>query len=187
MARTASIDSDQLIQSLSEVFRNIGYEATSLSLLEKATGLKKASLYHRFPGGKEQMAQEVITAIKVWMENNILPVLNSEASPEERIEHLKQSLNTLYSGGKNACIFNTFSSPQDKDSPFKNEIRLMILSFIKSLAGVVSDAGYDQKESYARAERTVILLQGSLVVSRGINSDQPFLNVLNRLNVELIG
>jgi len=187
VGRKVSIEYDQLIQSLTEVFRNVGYEAASLSMLEKATGLKKASLYHRFPQGKEQMAHEVIKVVRIWMENNILIILRSEAPPEERIKLLKNGLNKLYSGGKDSCIFNTFTFSQDKDSPFKKEIKSMILVFIKSLAVVVSDAGYDEKESYARAERAVILLQGSLVVSHAIRSERPFLDVLSRLDIELIG
>jgi len=187
MGRKASVDYDQLIESLTEVFRNVGYEAASLSLLEKATGLKKASLYHRFPQGKEQMAHEVIDVVKIWMENNILTILSSDALPEERIELLTHCLKKLYSGGKDACIFNTFSFHQDKNSPFGKEIKSMVLALIKGLAGVISDAGYEQKESYARAERTVMLLQGSLVVSHAIRSERPFLDILNRLDIELIG
>jgi hypothetical protein len=133
------------------------------------------------------MAHEVIEVVRIWIENNILTILSSEAPPEERIKLLRNSLNKLYSGGKDACIFNTFTFSQDKDSPFKKEIKTMILVFIKSLASVISDAGYDEKESYARAERAVMLLQGSLVVSHAIRSERPFLDVLSRLDIELIG
>jgi len=187
MGRKASVGYDELIESLTKVFRNVGYEAASLSLLEKATGLKKASLYHRFPQGKEQMAHEIIGVIKIWMENNILTILSSDAPPEERIELLTHCLNNLYSGGQDACIFNTFSFPQDRNSPFREEIKSMVFAFIKGLAGVIADAGYDQKESYARAERAVMLLQGSLVISRAIRSERPFRDILSRLDIELIG
>jgi AcrR family transcriptional regulator len=44
------------LPTLAEVFREHGYEDASLSLLSQATGLGKGSLYHFFPGGKEEMA-----------------------------------------------------------------------------------------------------------------------------------
>jgi len=62
MARRATIEDDDLICKLTDVFRNVGYDGASLAVLADATGLKKASLYHRFPGGKEQMAEEVFKA-----------------------------------------------------------------------------------------------------------------------------
>jgi len=186
MGRQATIDSGKLIQSLIDVFRNVGYEATSLCMLEKATGLKKASLYHRFPRGKEQMAQEVISALDTWMKDNIIAMLRSDAPPAERVESLKHSLKKFYSNGKQACILNTLSSPMGSNGLFSKEIKSMLLAFTDSLAGVVSDAGYDKKESYIRAERVIMLLQGSLVVSRGIGSQRPFRELLNRLDVELL-
>ncbi|MEM8810542.1 MAG: TetR/AcrR family transcriptional regulator, partial [Cyanobacteria bacterium P01_G01_bin.38] len=41
---------DAAIAKLTPVFRRYGYEGASLSMLSKATGLGKASLYHHFPG-----------------------------------------------------------------------------------------------------------------------------------------
>ena len=52
-----TLDED-VLAGLTEVFQSKGYEAASLQDLARATGLKKASLYHRFPGGKKQMAEE---------------------------------------------------------------------------------------------------------------------------------
>ena len=60
MGRKALIDNDSLFEKISDAFRADGYEGASLSRLSEATGLKKASLYHRFPGGKEQMASEIL-------------------------------------------------------------------------------------------------------------------------------
>ena len=50
MARPQSVQDQDLMQRLSCVFRDVGYDGASLSILSEATGLKKASLYHRFPG-----------------------------------------------------------------------------------------------------------------------------------------
>ena len=54
---------NDVIQSLLEVFRKVGYDGASLQQLANATGLKKSSLYHRFPEGKKQMAEEVLKAV----------------------------------------------------------------------------------------------------------------------------
>ena len=51
---------DELLPALGEVFRAHGYEGASLTAITAATGLGKGSLYHFFPRGKEQMAEEEI-------------------------------------------------------------------------------------------------------------------------------
>jgi len=53
----AKITDAQLTDALTDVFRTYGYEGATLSRISEATGLQRASLYHRFPGGKEAMAR----------------------------------------------------------------------------------------------------------------------------------
>ncbi len=53
------VTEEELLDRLTSVFRTHGFEGASLSLISKATGLQRASLYHRFPGGKEEMAKAV--------------------------------------------------------------------------------------------------------------------------------
>ena len=55
------MDKPTLIRSLLNIFREYGYEGASLSKISERTGLGKASLYHHFPNGKQQMAQEVLS------------------------------------------------------------------------------------------------------------------------------
>ena len=50
MAKPVSERAD-LLPLISEVFRSHGYEGATLTLIGKATGLGKGSLYHFFPGG----------------------------------------------------------------------------------------------------------------------------------------
>ena len=73
------VERRQLLRALGEVFRAHGYEGASLTLITEATGLGKGSLYHLFPGGKAQMAAEVLAEIDGWFELNIFAPLR-EAS-----------------------------------------------------------------------------------------------------------
>jgi len=54
---STKVNEEELLDRLTSVFRTHGFEGASLSLISKATGLQRASLYHRFPGGKEEMAK----------------------------------------------------------------------------------------------------------------------------------
>lgn len=187
MGRKASIEEQELMARLSAVFRDVGYEGATLTMLSEAAGLKKASLYHRFPDGKEQMAREVLESAQSWLEEHILSPLRADGAPEQRIAKMIKQLDAYYSGGKQACLLNMLSSARIHEGPFTHVIKQIFQAWIESLSAAVADAGVEKREARARAERAVIMLQGSLVFSRGTGSTRPFHDFLKALPGELLG
>lgn len=59
MGRTAAFDRADVIESARDLFWSQGYEATAIPDLERATGLKRSSLYHAF-GSKKGLFDEVV-------------------------------------------------------------------------------------------------------------------------------
>lgn len=186
MARPVKIEDSVLLMNLSDVFRAVGFEGASLAMLSEATGLKKASLYHRFPDGKEQMAREVLIRAEAWLTEHILRPLKSSGPPEARIHAMIRKLDEFYSGGRQACLLNMLSSPRAGRGPFARLIKNAFKAWTGALAAVLTDAGFDEQTARLRAERAIALLQGSLVVSRGIGTTRPFRNCLASLEQELL-
>ena len=187
MGRRTSIGEEDLIEALSRVFRDMGYEGATLSSLSQETGLQRASLYHRFPGGKEQMAQEVLGATESWLAENLFEPLKSDGPVDQRLKAMIQKLDELYSSGKQACILNMLSSTSDRDNPFAEAIKRIFNALIDALAALAEEQRFDKPDARARAERTVMLLHGSLVLSRGTGSQRPFVRFLETLPDELLG
>lgn len=186
MARPVKIEDSVLLERLSDVFREVGYEGASLAALSEAAGLQKASLYHRFPGGKEQMAGEVMTGAEAWLTEHILTPLKSSGAPAARIQAMIRGLNVFYAGGRQACLLNMMSSPRDDRGPFARLIKNAFNAWIDALTAVVMAAAFDEATARFRAERAVVILQGSLVLSRGIGTTRPFRNCLANLERELL-
>lgn len=186
MARPAKIEDSVLFRKLSDVFRDVGYEGASLARLSEATGLKKASLYHRFPGGKEQMAREVMARAEEWLSTRVLTPLASGSTPEAKIRAMVRSLDEFYSGGRQACLLNMLSSPRGDRGPLARPIRKAFEAWIEALSSALSDAGFEEEIAAYRAERAIALLQGSLVISRGMGSSKPFRTFLANLERELL-
>ncbi len=67
-----TIDDHSLAESLFDVFRSRGYEGATLSLLSEVTGLKKSSLYHRFPAGKDDMVKAVVLYVSSQLHTHII-------------------------------------------------------------------------------------------------------------------
>jgi TetR/AcrR family transcriptional regulator, lmrAB and yxaGH operons repressor len=187
MARPQLIEDGQLTARLTRVFSDVGYEGASLAMLSEATGLKKASLYHRFPRGKQQMAEDVIGIAVVWYEDNILKPLRSDLPPADRVALVIKGLDAFYAHGRQACLLNMLASPRAADGPFSAAIKSAFEAIVEAFATVARDAGHDSPSARLRAERAVMLLHGSLVMSRGLGSPAPFQTFLAGLSADLIG
>src|SRR5678815_2126642 len=76
---------DEVIAILVETFRRDGYDGASIATLSKATGLGKSSLYHYFPGGKVDMATQVLAAVQDWIERRMVATLTGGGTPRARL------------------------------------------------------------------------------------------------------
>src|SRR5258706_14694032 len=103
MARSIAERADVLPQ-LAEVFRAHGYEGATLALISEATGLGKGSLYNFFPGGKEQMAMEVLTSIDRWFVENIYTPLRTSADPATGIAEMFTAVGDYFPPRDGGCL-----------------------------------------------------------------------------------
>lgn len=186
MARTHTISEADLLGRLSLVFRERGYEGAALSDLAAAAGLKKASLYHRFPGGKQQMAEEVMATALGWYRSNVLGPLAEQGSPEARLAGVARQLRIFYDDGRRACLLNMLSAPDAQASPFAPTIKSAFETIAAAFSGLAAEAGHSPAEARRRGHRVVMLLHGSLVMARGLGSCQPFEAFLGDLPRELL-
>ncbi|NJN51594.1 MAG: helix-turn-helix transcriptional regulator [Gammaproteobacteria bacterium] len=75
-----------LIEQITEVFRLHGFAGATLAQLSAATGLKRASLYHHFPGGKADMANEALIAALTEMNDLALTRLAGPQGASLRLD-----------------------------------------------------------------------------------------------------
>ncbi len=187
MARPQLVLEPDLIERLGGVFRDVGYAGASMSALAEASGLVKASLYHRFPGGKRQMAEEVLADAGRWLADNVLAPLTRRGEPKERLAVALNALEGFYQAGRKGCLLNMLSSPRQEDGPFGPAVKAAIEALVTALASVAADAGLPEAQARSRALRSAMLIQGSLVLSRGLGSTEPFAACLADLPGVLLG
>src|SRR6201996_7136082 len=110
----AQASKDQIIDRLFTVFRDHGFEGASISELSRATGLGKSSLYHHFPGGKEQMVEAVLEYVKNLIDKDVVQVAASSEPLETRLRKIVGTFETLYAGGRNVCVLGRLATSQIK-------------------------------------------------------------------------
>jgi TetR/AcrR family transcriptional repressor of lmrAB and yxaGH operons len=187
MSRKATATDDELIEKLAKTFTDYGYDGASLTILSAATGLQRASLYHRFPGGKEEMAARVLGVINAMVTKAIVEPLKDEEVPfESKISYLIEQFNQLYRGGKDSCVLNMLAHPLDDQGPFSDAIKAIYRNLIEAIATAIQSNGVSKAEAEQRTTTILTLLQGGLVVSRGTGTTEPFKNALGEIEKYLL-
>jgi TetR/AcrR family transcriptional regulator, lmrAB and yxaGH operons repressor len=65
------ISDDAFLEIALDLYRTYGFEGVSLKMISDKTGLAKASLYYRYPAGKDQIVTTVAESVAAWFESNI--------------------------------------------------------------------------------------------------------------------
>ena len=176
---------EEVIDQLMEVFRRHGYDGASLTELSKATGLGKSSLYHYFPGGKEEMGRAVLERTRGWLDETGSASLDGEGTPEERLRRMLNAVNQFYAGGRKLCVLGNMALSGGRPL-FQRELHDMFRLWIDGLAKLLVETGIPARDARIRAEDAVSEIQGTLIVSAGLDQPGPFQRLMKRLPDELM-
>ncbi|HEY9641230.1 MAG TPA: TetR/AcrR family transcriptional regulator [Coleofasciculaceae cyanobacterium] len=173
------------VPCLLHLFRQYGYDGATLSKISQETGLGKASLYHHFPGGKDEMVATVLDFLESELEQHILQTLSSPGDPLMRLGRMCDRLNVLYEAGQQPCVFAILLLGSARDV-FHHRIKMLFRIWIDAIAAVLIDSGLDPELAQQRGEDTAIAIQGSLILSQGLNDPAPFQRVIRQLPEQLL-
>ncbi len=187
MAQHRKVGDDVLLDRLTATFKDVGYEGASLSLLSEATGLKKSSLYHRFPDGKAQMAQEVMAETARVLDAEVFPLLADDAAPDRKLGAFVRVMDGFYAGGRQSCLLNMLAPPRGETNACGDAIGATFQRLLSALGEVAREAGATPAQARMRAEQALVELQGSLVVARGVDDPAVFARALKRIPGVILG
>ncbi len=176
---------DSILDGITDVFRSSGFDGASLSLLSKATGLGRGSLYHHFPGGKEDMAVAVLERMAVQFQGVLQPLSESGSLPR-RIKRTADRLGDFYGDGTAWCLVETLSLGEPPKA-VSRRIAAALEGWIAAFAAAAKEAGAAPKAARRRAERAVTGLQGGLILARATGQPGPFRAALAELPQTLAG
>jgi AcrR family transcriptional regulator len=176
---------DEAIDRLATVFRAHGYDGSSLSIVAEATGLGRASLYHHFPGGKDEMVREVFRRIGARVDAEILSPLAGPGAPEERLARWARGLERFYACGRENCLLGALVLGGGAER-FPDELAASFKALIGTLARTLAAAGLSKGAARRRAEDAISRVQGSLVVARGLGDPGVFQRTVRALPRQLL-
>lgn len=174
-----------LVPVLAEVFRAHGYEGASLARITEGTGLGKGSLYHYFPGGKEEMAQAVLAHIDRWFEVNVFAPLREEIDATAGVARMFDECGNYFLSGRKVCIVGVFALSSTRDR-FALAVKNYFTAWAGSLYDALLRAGHAEPAAAGLAEDIVGAIQGALVLARAVDDPQVFTRTLERLRTRAL-
>jgi AcrR family transcriptional regulator len=169
---------------LLDLFRQFGYDGVTLSKISQATGLGKASLYHHFPGGKDEMVETVLVALEQGLEQIISDTLHCEGDARTRLQTMCDRISKAYNGGQKPCLLAALSLGSAK-AVFQDRVQRLLQMWITAIATVLLEAGMAEELAHQRGEDGVIAIQGALILAQGLGNPAPFQRVIQQLPKEL--
>ncbi len=179
MAHRIVSDEEFLAKAL-DLFRTYGFEGVSLKHLADATGLEKASIYYRYPGGKDEIVMAVAKDVVAWFQKNVFAPLAGAGSPRKRVAFVAERLREFYGGGAKSCITDVLSIPGGA-LELKTALKGAMRAWIASFTDVAKESGMTPSMARARAEEAIVRFEGSLVVARVLGDNSAFERVLKLL------
>lgn len=162
---------EDLVAVIAELFRDHGYEGTSLSMIEGATKLGRGSLYHFFPSGKADMLNAVLADIESWFERNVFAPLD-----QDDIAKMHEAVDTYFRSGRRVCLVGVLALTSVRDE-FAVAIERFFSRWISSLAAALSRQNDPPADPMRCAQRVVASIQGALMLSRALDDESLFRHV----------
>ncbi|MEO5901863.1 MAG: helix-turn-helix domain-containing protein [Ilumatobacteraceae bacterium] len=180
------VDEATTIEGLTGLFRDGGFEGTSLADIAAATGMQKSSLYHRFPGGKAQMAADVIAAVGQQFAGDVLAPLATDQPLDDRIRAVGLRLRAFYEEGARSCLLDVLSIGTPGPDAAAG-LATAAAGWIGAFAALAGEAGADADHATIRAQDAIGAIEGALVLARATGDRRPVDRAIDRLAETLLG
>lgn len=172
------------LPALAEAFREHGYAGASVSLISDATGLGKGSLYHFFPGGKDEMASAVLADIDTWFDTNVFTPLHDAQEPAQAIGAMFDTVERYFHSGRRICLVGALALGDTRDR-FASQVQDYFAGWIAALAGALTRSGRGKRQAEALAEEAVAGIQGAIVLARALDDPRAFSRAMAKLRASL--
>jgi AcrR family transcriptional regulator len=166
----------RIVQRSAELFRRQGYTGTGVKQIVAEASAPFGSVYHFFPGGKEQLGAEVIRwsgaiygqLIDAFFEPGADPVAATRAFFTAAADTLEET------GYADACPIATVALEISSTSePMRQACASVFDSWIQAAVGRLAASGLTPGQARSLAITMLASLEGAFVLARALRSTEP--------------
>jgi AcrR family transcriptional regulator len=163
-----------MVRSAASLIRSRGVSATSFSDVLADSGAPRGSIYHHFPNGKDQLAEDAIR----WTSERTLAHLRAgkPASPSDVLERFiamwRQVVVT--SGGTAGCVVAGVAiDTGPDDTALMDVVRATFRTWAATLAQELEAVGVPAHRARPIALATLAAMEGALILCRAEGNVKP--------------
>jgi TetR/AcrR family transcriptional regulator, lmrAB and yxaGH operons repressor len=173
---------DRLLRTGERLFRMQGYSGTGLKQLAQEAEAPWSSMYHFFPGGKEQLAAEIIRHAADLYAALIAKAFAAYADPSDAVAAVFKAEAKILTESKfrNGCpvaavTLDIGSTVEELRRPCAEAFELWVTTFATGLGAT----GLPETESRPLATHVLSSLEGAILLSRAAKSVAPIEQTAN--------
>ena len=180
----AALHRENLVRTAMRLFRRQGYAASGLQQILAESGAPKGSLYHYFPGGKEELAVAAVELAGSLISEELEKLAVKSADPQAFLSAYGNTLGRWMKEGGFASG-SPITTVLLECAPHNEAVTAAGLrahkDWIRIIAGVYETAGAKPAEAAERAEFAIAAFEGALVLARVRQSAAPLQRVAKQL------
>ncbi|MCP9958491.1 TetR/AcrR family transcriptional regulator [Streptomyces sudanensis] len=175
-------------EAAAALFRRNGYPGTGLKRIATEANAPFGSIYHFFPGGKQQLAEETVRTAGAAYGRMVLALLESVADPVESVEHAFGAAadDLAATGYADACPIATVAlEVANTDEVLRVATAEVFAEWVEAGAGWFGRWVPDREAARSLAQSMIMILEGAFVLSRAARDPEP-LRVAGRTMAALL-
>ena len=160
---------DRLLAATNESFRRRGYNGTSLKHVTEAAQAPTGSLYHFFPGGKDELASEVLVTSGAAYRELFETIADAAASPGDAVTDFFDGAAAVLEETDfvDPCPIGTVAREvASTNEKLRQATEQVFASWIDAATTRLQAAGIDDDEAATLATTVVAALEGAFVLAR---------------------
>lgn len=167
---------DGLVRTAMRLFRQQGYASSGLQQILAESDAPRGSLYHYFPGGKEELGEAAVKLAAKLMGEMLADLANRHKAPESFVKAYCRTMAKWMeeSDFRSGCPIATTMLETAPHAPGLTRAGVAALDhWIDIIAPVFTTKGVTAKEARAKAQRLVATMEGALLIARIRQSAAP--------------
>jgi TetR/AcrR family transcriptional repressor of lmrAB and yxaGH operons len=171
----------KMVRSAAELIRTRGFNAASFSEVVAASGAPRGSIYHHFPRGKEQLAEDAIR----WTSDRALKYQRScpAKTPEGVLDWFADMWRQIVvaSGGAEGCVVAGVAIDTGAGEELIGLVRDTFRAWVDLLAAQLVVTGLPRRRARPVGMAAVAGMEGALILCRAERSSAPLETVAAEL------
>jgi TetR/AcrR family transcriptional regulator, lmrAB and yxaGH operons repressor len=166
-----------MVQATVALLQRRGVRGVGLLDVVAEAGAPRGSIYHHFPGGKDEVVVAALALAAAGAESAILKAGKDSGSPQQAVRRIAAVFRFLpeKSGWTTGCpVAATAIDGEHQGGAVQHAVNDAFSRWGTAAASVLRDAGLPAKEAEAKGIALIATLEGALLLARGLRSAAPY-------------